>query len=159
MANDPPAEDATAEGEALTAVDAPEDPNPNVGAGDEPEAMEVDDNGDDRGGEKSAHEEADAMNYDAVVTDLESRHARLEEENETFKGKVDLLAAELNESKNQILALNEEKVRLEQELASEKRKALTGNSDQRSLEQEHKSLRERLDRKDVEADTLREEIR
>ena len=99
------------------------------------------------------------MNYDAVVTDLESRHARLEEENETFKGKVDLLAAELNESKNQILALNEEKVRLEQELASEKRKALTGNADQRSLEQEHKSLRERLDRKDVEADALREEIR
>ena len=80
MANDPPAEDATTGGVAL--VDAPEDPNVEATGdkGDEPEAMEVDDNGDDSGGKEKADEEADAMNYEAVVSDLESRYAKLEEE-------------------------------------------------------------------------------
>lgn len=164
MANDPPAEDATAtaEGEGYASVEAPEDPIVDIteGRGEEPEAMEVGDGGDgDVGGEEKAQEEADAMNYEAVVSDLESRHAKLEEENEAFKGKLDLQTAELSESKKQILALTEEKVRLEQEVAAEKRKADSGSADHMSLEQELKALKERLDRKDVEADALREEIR
>lgn len=164
MANDPPADDATAEGEGgegYAAVDAPEDPSVGAaeGRGEEPEAMEVVDDEDDNDGEEKAREEADAMNYEAMVTDLESRHAKLEQENESFKGKLDLQTAELNESKKQIQTLNEKKVQLEQDLSNEKRKAQSGGANQQSLEQEHKSLKERMDRKDVEADALREEIR
>ena len=132
MANDPPSEEA-------------EDPTV--------DAMEVEDS------EEKARQEADAMNYNAVVSELETKHAKLQEEHETCKGQLDLQTAELNESKKQIMALNEEKVQLEQQLALAKREAQSGNADHQSLEQEHKAFKERMDRKDAEADALREEIR
>ena len=109
--------------------------------------------------EEQARQEAEALNVEAAVEELESKHAMLQEEHETAREQLERTTKDLSASQAQVTKLNEEKLQLEQQFAEAKRVALTAGEGNKTLEQEQKNQKERMDRMEAEADSLREEIR
>ena len=167
MAGDPPTEDQAGIGavDALEASGAAEATNetlePEIGGEAEVQAAQAMDVDAPAGAstEDNARKEAEALNVEAAVEELESKHALLLEEHEAAKEQLESKTKDLSASQTQVKKLNDEKLLLEQQLAEAKRTAQAAGDSNKTVEQEQKSQKERMDRMEAEADSLREEIR
>lgn len=167
MAGDPPTEDqagidAVDEVEASGAAEATHGTlEPEFGGEVEVQATQVMDVDGPAGAstDNKARKEAEAMNVEAAVEELESKHALLQEEHEAAKAQLESKAKDLSVSQTQVKKLTDEKLQLEQQLAEAKRTAQAAIDGNKTVEQAQKSQKERMDRMEAEADSLREEIR
>ena len=98
---------------------------------------------------------AESMNLEAVMEDMERRYYELRQERDHLQEKVKSMAVEkesLQASQSTLATIQQEKVSLQSKIQQDETKM-------KGLEEEKATLQERMDRMQVEADQLREDLR
>lgn len=104
---------------------------------------------------QQAKSAAAAMNLQACMEDLETRYYQLKSERDTLQKKIETMTAEQQASaasQSALAAAELEKEQLQSNVQQEEIKS-------KGLVEEKSLLQERMDRMQVEADQLREELR
>jgi chromosome segregation ATPase len=102
-----------------------------------------------------AREAAEAANLQAIMEDMEGRYFELRRERDALQEKVTSLETEKQTSQTELAtmaSLRQEKATLTNQIRQEEIKS-------KGLQQEKTLMQERMDRMQVEADQLREELR